>query len=500
MRLEDIAHSAGIADDWSRAVLETIHQGVWVIDANGVTCFANRRMAEMLRCDPDELMHRSAFDFVYPEDHPAGNTEFEQRKQSGGGRKLQFRYRRADGTTLWTNVETTPIHDEAGTLTHVVGMFTDITDDKQAEDELKRKNEIMSRLIDSNIVGIIEADGQRIYSANDRFLQLIGRNRQTLLDGRILRRDLTPPEFWPRDAQAIEELLTTGVCRPYEKAYLRPDGTCVPVYLTGATLAGDPLRWVCFVIDLSSLKQAEADASAARDAAEQANRAKDRFIAILSHELRTPLNPVALLLESLSKDQSLAPALRQDLEMMRRNIELELRLIDDLLDMTRVLNGKLSLHRSRCDLHAILREAAALVDSDVKEGQLTLKWNLAATQHEIHADPARISQVVWNLIKNATKFTPPGGEILVQSTCADGRIRVQVRDTGQGISPDFIERIFVPFCQADESQPRHGGLGLGLAITKTIIELHGGTIRASSDGKDQGACFTFELDCPAQTV
>jgi PAS domain S-box-containing protein len=494
MSLQEIADSLN-ADAWSQTVLETIRQGVWVIDAHGVTRFANQRMAEMLCCSRDELMHRSAFDFVYPEDQSAGSAEFDQRKTSPAERKLQFRYRRADGTPLWTFVETTPICDESGTPTHFIGMFTDITAEKQAADELKKKNEIMSRLIDSNIVGIVEADAERIYSANDRFLQMVGRNRETLLDGAILRRDLTPPEFWTRDEQAIAELRSLGVFTPYEKAYLRPDGTRVPVYLAGAAMSGDPMHWVCFVIDLTPLKRAEADASAARDAAEQANRAKDRFIAILSHELRTPLNPVSLLLSSLSKDPSIAPPLRSDLEMMRRNVELEFRLIDDLLDMTRVLNGKLSLLRTRCDLHAILREAAALVDADVKERQLALKWNLAATQHEIDADPTRISQVVWNLIRNATKFTPAGGEILIQSSSVNGRICVQVRDTGQGIQPEQLERIFLPFSQADDSHPRHGGLGLGLAISKTIIDLHGGEIRAVSDGKDQGACFTFELDC-----
>jgi PAS domain S-box-containing protein len=500
MKLEDVV-AATPADRWSRAVLDSIPQGVWVVDTKGGTCFANGRMAEMLRCEPEELMHRSAFDFLFPEDASAANSAFHQRKQSEAPRQVEFRYRRADGTTLWTQVQSTPIHDDSGNLSHVVGMFTDITEQKHAEDVLKRNSHIISRLIDSNIVGIFEADAERIYGANDRFLQMIQRDRASLIDGGVSRREFTPPEFWERDEQAVHELRTTGLCTPYEKAYLRPDGTRVPVYIAGATMPGDALRWACFAIDLTSLKRAEAEASAARDAAEHANRAKDRFIAILSHELRTPLNPVALLLTSLAKDSALPPALRADLEMMRRNVELELRLIDDLLDMTRVLNGKLSLHRRRCDLHAILYEAVALIESDIRERALQLSWDLAADHHQIDADPARISQVVWNLVKNATKFTPAGGTIRIESRCADGRVQVHVRDSGRGISAEALEQIFMPYTQADTpDHPRNGGLGLGLAISKTIVELHGGTIRAASDGKDKGACFTFELNHLPATV
>jgi PAS domain S-box-containing protein len=228
MKLEDVV-AATPADRWSRAVLDSIPQGVWVIDTQGITCFANGRMADMLRCEPEELMHRSAFDFVFPEDVSVGNSEFHQRKQSQAPRQLEFRYRRADGTTLWTQVQSTPIHDDSGNLSHIVGMFTDITEQKHAEDALKRNSHIVSRLIDSNIVGILEADAERIYSANDRFLQMIQRDRESLVNGGVLRRELTPPEFWERDEQAVLELRTTGVCTPYEKAYLRSDGTRVPV-------------------------------------------------------------------------------------------------------------------------------------------------------------------------------------------------------------------------------------------------------------------------------
>jgi len=236
----------------------------------------------------------------------------------------------------------------------------------------------------------------------------------------------------------------------------------------------------------------------ARAQAEAASTAKDHFLATLSHELRTPLTPVLMAAGALADAPDLPPGVREDLDMIRRNVELEAKLIDDLLDLTRIARGKLELHYETADVHAVLRHGVKTCcdAADLREKQLTVEVELLARAHHVWGDPARLSQVFWNLLKNAVKFTPPGGTIHVRTTNrpADGALVCTVADTGIGIEPDAIGRIFAAFEQEDRHVTRQfGGLGLGLAITKALVDFHGGAIEAASDGKGRGATFTVTL-------
>jgi signal transduction histidine kinase len=243
-------------------------------------------------------------------------------------------------------------------------------------------------------------------------------------------------------------------------------------------------------------RQAETQAQlireqAARAEAEAANKAKDRFLAMVSHELRTPLTPVLFASSILSQDPTVPKHVREELMIIARNVELEARLIDDLLDLTQITQGKLSLTFETTDAHELLHSALEICSSEISAKKLTLQIGLEAVEYRIRADAVRLQQVFWNLIKNAVKFTPRDGQITLRSSNPQSSfLRLEVIDSGIGISPDALSRIFGPFEQACGGR---GGLGLGLTISKAIVELHGGRIYAHSAGEDHGAIFVIEL-------
>ena len=230
---------------------------------------------------------------------------------------------------------------------------------------------------------------------------------------------------------------------------------------------------------------------AARAEAEAANKAKDRFIAMLSHELRAPLSPILFVSSSLGQDPTVPDYIREELRIIARNAELEARLIDDLLDVTRISQGKLSLTFDTEDAHELLRSAVGICSNEISAKNLKVHLELEAIGHRIRADGARLQQVFWNLIKNAVKFTPPSGQLRLRSSNPQSNwFRLEVIDSGIGIASDVLPRIFDAFEQGGAGS---SGLGLGLTISKAIVELHEGRIFASSAGADQGAKFVIEL-------
>jgi PAS domain S-box-containing protein len=233
-----------------------------------------------------------------------------------------------------------------------------------------------------------------------------------------------------------------------------------------------------------------ATAQEAQRSAEMASRAKDRFLAMLSHELRTPLTPILFSSSILIEDPSVPEAIREHLRVIVKNAELEARLIDDLLDVTRISRGKLHLSFGIADAHEVLRSVLEMCSSELLSKQLLVSVDLQATNYQLCADVDRLQQVFWNLLKNAIKFTPPEGRISIRSmNLRSDLLRIEVQDSGKGIAPGVVPRIFDPFEQAENSE----GLGLGLAICKNIVELHGGRITVSSPGLGKGATFIVEI-------
>jgi len=252
--------------------------------------------------------------------------------------------------------------------------------------------------------------------------------------------------------------------------------------------AGRVLMWIGSNTEIDDVKRAQAEA-------EHANRAKDKFLAALSHELRTPLTPVLMCAAALEQETALQPEYREQLGMMRRNVELEARLIDDLLDLTRISRGTLQLQLEPTDVHSLLVHAEQIVRSDARAKKIKLQFELNAPAHHVLADSGRLHQVFWNILKNAIKFTPAGGEIIVRTTNAGiGTIRLEFTDTGIGIESQFLSLVFDAFVQADAiPSSSSNGLGLGMSISKTIVEQHGGTINVASAGAGRGATFTVDL-------
>lgn len=257
---------------------------------------------------------------------------------------------------------------------------------------------------------------------------------------------------------------------------------------------GDGRRFVVgTAVDITESKQAEAALREAKEEAEAASKAKDDFLAALSHELRTPLNPALLLASERAKDASLAAEVREDFAAIRRDIELEARLIDDLLDVTRISRGKLHLEPVPVDLHALLHTSWERLEAEAVAKQLHVHFQLTPAAPWVEADPLRLQQIFWNVMKNAVRFTPAQGEIGIRSRPGNsGEWCVEITDSGAGIEPQELEQIFAPFNQGNNGH-RFGGLGLGLAISRRLVELLGGRITAKSDGADRGATFLIEL-------
>ena len=246
-------------------------------------------------------------------------------------------------------------------------------------------------------------------------------------------------------------------------------------------------------LDNASLYKA---AREARTEAERANLAKDQFLAMLSHELRTPLTPVLTSVLAL-ETESLPDDIRDSLQMIRRNVELEARLIDDLLDLTRISKGKVQLSLEIVDAHTLLRNALEICQEEIGQKYLVLHVDLAAQKFRLKADPARLQQIFWNLIKNAVKFTPQGGRLGVRTSDDVGdKIRVEISDSGLGIDAESLPKIFDAFEQGERTPL--GGLGLGLAISKALVEMHSGTITADSAGRNKGAKFTVLFPVSAE--
>ncbi len=276
------------------------------------------------------------------------------------------------------------------------------------------------------------------------------------------------------------------------------DGAPLSAYVAFSELPleepGEPV--LCMVVtDLTEQKKSE-QLKKAWVASEEMNLAKDRFLATLSHELRTPLTPVLALISALEGSDRLPDELRGEISMVRRNVELEARLIDDLLDLTRVSSGKLQLDRQDVDLRQVIEHAVQTsCAEEIATGRRNVVLDLEEEDHYIWGDAPRLTQVFWNLLNNAVKFTPEGATIRVRSRReTPGRFLVEVEDDGVGIDPDVLPRIFDAFEQGEASiTRRYGGLGLGLAISRTIAELHGGTISVTSEGRERGTTFSVHL-------
>ena len=387
---------------------------------------------------------------------------------------------------------------------------------RRAQGALHEKESVLHSFYESSVMamGVIEQteDDTRFISANavtDKFFGVATGK----LEGRSARELQAPPEMLAIWIARFRECRESG--RPVRFEY---QASClsspnwVAATLSPMSIPGSDRMLCSFIVeDITDRKRAEEELRDAKELAEAACQAKDRFIAVLSHELRTPLTPVLYGVSSMLESNP-APELRPTLEMIHRNIELEARLIDDLLNLSRLSRGRMRLDLEVIDIHEAIRRAIEICRDATFVAGLDVVTQLDAPHHYVTADHARVMQIVWNLIHNAAKFTPPNGRLTIRTLNlsdpahpADGHpplIAVELEDTGIGIDPAVLPRIFEAFEQYhDDLRGRSGGLGLGLAISRSLAEALGGRLMASSRGRGLGSTFRLELaTVPAECV
>jgi PAS domain S-box-containing protein len=279
---------------------------------------------------------------------------------------------------------------------------------------------------------------------------------------------------------------------------IRRDGSEIPIDDSGAPIRDreGTLQGVILVFrDFSAHKETEQALMKAKEEAEAANVAKDRFLAMVSHELRTPLTPVLATLSLWEMGGDLPQQLQGDLRMLRQSVELEARIIDDLLDLTRTQRGILTLKTEETDVYELLGSITELCQSEARGKNLDVGLRLDAKRRYVHTDAARLQQIFWNVLRNAIKFTEAGGKVTISATDSpEGEIVVTVTDTGIGMNSEMLSRLFVPFEQGEQTiSRRYGGLGLGMAISSALAELMGGHLTAKSEGLGKGSTFTLTL-------
>jgi CheY-like chemotaxis protein/nitrogen-specific signal transduction histidine kinase len=292
----------------------------------------------------------------------------------------------------------------------------------------------------------------------------------------------------------MQELIISGSSAPFEKQYICKDGSYVPVLIGATPLEDDELAWVCFVLDLSESKKSETLLRQQAEELSRVNQVKDEFLATVSHELRTPLNAI-LGYATMLRSRRLDPVkTERALETIERSAKAQNQLINDLLDVSRIITGKLRLDVRPMILVSLIQSAIDSIRPAAEAKNISIQSVLDPEAGLISGDSDRLQQVFWNLLTNAVKFTPKGGQVQIRLERVSSHVEVRVSDTGQGISSEFLPYVFDRLQQADSTTTRvHGGLGLGLAIVRHLIELHGGKVYADSAGEGLGSTFTINL-------
>ena len=397
-----------------------------------------------------------------------------------------------------------PVHDLLGRMTVLAAWLIALTGvfaalgskfyrrQREATRRIEREVIFNEKILANMPSGIafIDPTSRRFLQANDAFAQMAQRFGEVPAGSDIREASYEDVKIAP--AGAIEKVLSFGT--PFqliEEPLKDKAGIMHFVNINLLRLQG-PQQTVQGVLYLVEDKTRDVTL---RQELINANAAKDQFLALLSHELRNPLSPVIAMVGELEASIPDSPPVREALEVIRRNVELEARLIDDLLDVTRIAKGKLQLSFEIICVHEILQRAYEICRDDIAAKHLQVEFRLRAAHTHVEGDPARLQQVFWNLIKNSVKFTPGKGRIIIETANpAPEEIEIRITDTGIGIEPEKIDKIFNAFEQGQVAITRRfGGLGLGLAISKAMVDAHGGKIRVESPGKDRGATFSLTL-------
>src|SRR5580765_580848 len=482
--------------DQARAYAESLIKNapdpVFVSDLEGKIHQANDAVFSLLGFRPDELIEQSLSRIISPEETWEFMVALREVVDCGVTRNARLHPRSASGDVIPTTLNASALRDTDGKVIGAIGILRDMR-------ELDKARAYAESLIKNapDPVFVSDLEG-KILQANDAVSHLFGFRQDEVVEqsvSRFLAADETR-EF----VAALREVVEHGVSRNVRLHPRSASGEVISTTLNASALRdadGNVIGAIGILRDMRAYEQVLHDLEESRRELRDADQAKDRFLAVVSHELRTPLTAmlgwVRLLTTGMLDDATSARAL----PVIERNTKLLAQLIDDLLDVSGIVAGKLRLEVGPVDLVAVIESAIESVQGLADAKSIGLKAVLDPSAGSIAGDPGRLQQVVWNLLANAIKFTPSRGRIDLRLERAGSHARLTVRDTGRGISPELLPHIFDRFRQ-DERTRRHGGLGLGLAIVRHIVELHEGTVRAESDGEGRGATLVVELPLPGE--
>ncbi len=484
-----------------RQLANAMPQIVYVSSADGVLEFVNDRWTDYTGLTLEQSRNQALMQQVIPpEDYEQIRSDFVRAQEAQSPYQSQFRLVQPDGSYLYFLTRAIPLLNEQGQVRKWYGTSTDITGLKQLEAELRQKNAILDVINESAPTPIFVKDRQgRIIYANPATLKVLNKTAEEVIGYRDC--DLYPNlEDATRVMENDRRIMESGQMEVVEES---PDGirTFLGMKVPYRNEAGAVIGLIGISNDISDRVQLERDRErilqqeqVAREAAEHANRIKDEFLAVLSHELRSPLNPILGWSKLLQQGKLDAARTKTALATIERNAQLQVQLIDDLLDISRILRGKLSLNVLPVDLKIVIASALETVRLAAESKSQHVETILSPLCGTVMGDAGRLQQVIWNLLSNAVKFTPYAGQITIALAQSETHAQIQVTDTGKGIKPDFLPYVFEHFRQEDGATTRKfGGLGLGLAIARQIVEMHGGQISVDSPGEGQGTTFTVQL-------
>jgi len=612
-------------------LLDTAHEGIWMLDLAGKTTYVNARMAEALGRTPDEMVGHDAFEFVWHEDVPSGQSEFELRRADSTGRESDFRYSHKNGSAVWFQVNSNPILDAEGRSTGFLGMFSDITARRQTEAALRASERNMRSVADNSpdILTRFDPELRHVFvsAAIERktgrpSAEFIGKTNRELgmpdhlckvwdaalrsvLDGGRqqsldfafegpndcrqyaallvpefgedgvtvesvlgVTRDVTDARAAEAEVREAEERLRlatdatavgiwqwhvpTGAIR-WDAQMFRiygiaptPDGSVHQTYWRGAVLPEDlaeserilqdtvrrrgqsrrdfriqrshdgevrdiesaetvrtnaqgETEWVVGTnLDVTDRRDAERKLRQLAADLTESDRRKDEFLTTLAHELRNPLAPLRTGLDVMRMSPSGTPAVERARAMMERQLGHMVRLVDDLMDVSRINRGKVALQVARVQARAVIDHAVEASRPLVEADGHALVVDAGSESAWVDGDLTRLAQAVSNLVNNAAKYTPQGGRIELAARVEAGEVVITVSDNGAGISAEMLPHVFDLFTQVDRTLDRaQGGLGVGLSVVRKLVELHHGTATAASPGLGLGSTFTVRLPLAA---
>ena len=499
---------------------------IFMLDPDGIVVTWNRGAERIKGYRPQDIIGRHFSTFYSEEDVRSGKPEreLEIARREGSVEDQGWRLRK-DGTRFWAHVVITAVYDGAGLLRGYAKVTHDVTKERLAEEQLRHSAEIFQLLVSSvRDYAIFMLDPEGHITTWNRGAQRIKQYEPDEIIGKHF--STFYPEEDVRDGKPERELEIARAKGSVEDEgwRVRKDGSrfWANVVITAVYDAERNLRGFAKVTrDITDRKmaeetqralleqrearlQAEEERRRAEDSyrvAQEANRAKDEFLMTLSHELRTPMTAIlgwARMLPAMSPDD---PMFHEAIASIAGGAQLQARLIDDILDVSRIVSGKLRLSPETVDITRVIMNAVDAVSHTANARQIEIETSLSPALGMIVADATRIQQVIWNLLTNAVKFTPRQGRVTVSARRTASHLQITVQDSGEGIDARFLPHVFEPFRQAESPQTRvHGGLGLGLSIVRYIAEAHGGTVAAESEGRGKGSTFTVTLPVRAMST